>query len=171
MARNIPQSVATAAQRKSVTPVLFVDLGALYSLVGSRTPATGYTAANFTVDGPRQRSGGTIEATVSLPGTLAGLMDHVAGTRLIDQDISISEAYIADGAYTDKILLLKGLVTDVSVDIGGVPLVRLTAVNTSNYHGVAPSIRLAPPLINWRTPEGTVVVWNNQTIGIDRVQR
>lgn len=171
MPRDVPDTVTSAIGRRSVTPVLFVDIVGLYALVGYSMAATGYTVANFAVDGPRQRSGGTLEAIITLPHTLPGLMDLVAGTRLIDQAVRISEAYVLDGGYTDKVLLLRGLVTDVSVTAGGFPTVSLTAVNTSNYHGVVPSLRLAPPLVNHRTPEGSVITWNNQTIGIDRYLR
>lgn len=171
MPRDVPDTVTSAVARRTVTPVLFVSIGSLYNLVSYNLAASGYMVANFTVDGPRQRSGGTLEAVVTLPHTLTGLMDHVAGTRLIDQSIRISEAYVLDGGYTDKVLLLRGLVTDVGVSAGGFPVVNLTAVNTGNYHGIAPSLRLAPPLISHRTPEGSVITWNNQTIGIDRYQR
>jgi hypothetical protein len=123
------------------------------------------------VTGPDPRSGGTYEASVALPYNHPGLMNHVLSNRLTDVPAKLWKTYFYDDAYLDPALLMDAVVSDMFVSKSSgdsLAQVTFTMISRGNWGGVTPYIRIAKPLLNHITPAGTVIVWGEQTVGIDR---
>lgn len=131
--------------------------------------------ASIVVSGPTQKAGGMLVAQVSIPfdAEQAGgrLIDDVLAQRPQDRPAKIYQTYYRDNAYVYPVLLLDGLVDDVVLTSGAgdqKPRITLSIASSANRGGLTPFVRLSPPLLNWMTPAGSVLIWGNGRYEIDR---
>jgi hypothetical protein len=122
----------------------------------------------MSVIGPTQKAGGSLLATINIvydaeSQSGARLFDVIMNKRPQDQPIEIWKSYWYRGAYLDPIQMLKGVIDNVSIRVQGdeKATITITAINSGNRVGVTPHIRLRPPLINYFTPKGSVIDWND----------
>ena len=74
---------------------------------------------------------------------------------------SLSVTYFTHNTYTDAKLLLSGVMSSFTLVPGATsqPMVEVVLVSRANRRTQTPHVRLAPPLLNAMTPEGTVIEW------------
>lgn len=173
---NIDAGNALAISQPITTPVYLFELAGYFNLCGYDAIANHngieWVPADMRVSGPTQRAGGTYEATISLPASYPGLMTAFLGQRLTDVAASLYQTYFLDGSYySEAVLLLKGSVLDVYHGRGGErspARVSIQIASVGNRQGVSPNIRVAPPLFNTLNAPGTIILWNNQIIGVEQ---
>ena len=130
---------------------------------------------NIQVQGPTQKSGGTLQASVTAPydaRVIEGvtLMDDILAERPQDRPTRLGFTYLHHDAYLEPVLLLEGVIDNVTLGAAGDNKQRLTfsIVSKGNRGGVTPFIRIAKPLLNRITPAGSVVAFNGARYEIDR---
>jgi hypothetical protein len=129
--------------------------------------------SNLVVTGPTQKSGGSLQATISLPFDVTGqngitLFDDVVNNRPHDRPIKLWITYWYADNYLEPILVLDGVIDSVRVETKvDEQRIVFSIMSVGNRGGVTPSIRLAPPMLKYRTPVGTVISFNNQRYEIN----
>ena len=170
MAKDINVELLAALSKPALVPVwlfrLYGPFGDHYFCSQATAAYNGHTWShtNLSVRGPSVRAGAGAEATVELEQqaaiVTAVIEDTWAGT--------IGELYLSyydgDKIVTPK-LLLSGDISSVSM---GNKTVSMQLTAGGNRKSVTPWITIAPPLFNWLTPRGTLLVWGSEAVIIDR---
>ena len=138
-------------------------------------PGQKFKDANLVVRGPTQRSGGTLQAQISVPYDIKGsgggdLTALLIAQRPQDQRAKLWQTYWHDDAYVPPILLMDAVIDDVTfgrASGGNKPRVSFTLVSRGNRGGQTPAIRLGPPMLEHLTPKGTVIVWDKGKWEVD----
>ena len=132
--------------------------------------------ANLTVRGPTQYSGGTLKASVSVPYDTpsqnddAILIDDILAKRPQDRRCRLWQTYWYNDAYVEPVLLVNGIIDDVTLPRGSTekPRVTFDIVSKGNRGGVTPFVRLMPPTCNHITPDGSVLSFNGTKYEVKR---
>lgn len=120
--------------------------------------------ANFSVQGPTVKAGAGLEANIQIEQH-AGLIAAFLSDSWSGCSGSLHLSYYDGEAIVAPKLMLTGDIYGTSLSGKNLTL-QLTA--GGNRSSVTPWITIAPPLFNWLTPRGTLLVWGSEAIMIDR---
>lgn len=169
--RNINYELDSVLDNSSLVPVWFLSLSGPFGNFQLCSQADGvaylgqvWSQANFSVQGPRVRAGAGMEASIRIEQH-----DNLIAAFLNDAWSGCSGtlhlSYYNGEAIVAPKLLLSGEVYGTALS-GKVLSLQLTA--GGNRSSVTPWITIAPPLFNYLTPRGTLLVWGSESIMIDR---
>ena len=183
MPRPIQPALQRAISQKVTAPLYLCRLdlhGDIFHLTSFDDSLTAqgqvWTDANLGVTGPTQKSGGTLQATITAPFDVTSdggraLIDLLLARRPQDQSAQLWKTYWYEDDYTQPVLLLDGVIDQAQIGRGGgekeKPRVSLTLVSRGNRGGRTPAIRLGAPTLQHLTPAGSIIVWNNGRWEVD----